>query len=84
MMSSDKAPGQSRHKSGYEKIFVTCSAAGLARSHKIIRTEKAIEIQFMRLCSQIHLDDYKKQRSDKQREDRKQKRSEKYRMTIQE
>jgi len=84
MMSLDKIPGQSRHKSGYEKIFVASSAAGLARSHKIIRTEKAMEIQFMRLCSQIHLDDYKKQRSDKQKEDRKQKRSEKYHVTIQE
>jgi hypothetical protein len=66
------------------KMFVASSTAGLARSHKIIRAEKGMEVQFMKLCSQIRLDDYKKIRSDKQREDRRQKRSEKYCMTIKE
>jgi len=83
-MSLDKAPGQRRRNSDYQKMFVTYCTAGLARSQKIIRTEKAMEVQFIKLCSQIRLDDFKKQRSDKQREDRRQKRSEKYCITSQE
>ena len=83
-MSLDKAPGMRISSSEYQKMFVSSSTAGLARSQKIIRTEKAMEVQFIKLCSQIRLDDFKKQRSDKQMEDRRQKRSEKYCRTSQE
>jgi len=59
----------------FEKIFIPDSLAGLARTHKIIRIEREKEIQFMKLCCQIRLDDFKKTRSEKQREDRKLKRA---------
>ena len=48
--------------------------AGLTKSHKIIRTEKDKEIQFLRLCSQIRLDDFKQERSERQRIERRTKR----------
>jgi hypothetical protein len=60
--------------SGFEKIFIPASFAKLARTHKLIRIEKEKEILFMKICSQIHLDDFKKSRSDRQREERKLKR----------
>jgi hypothetical protein len=66
----------------FEKVFIPASLAGLARTHKIISIEKGIEIQFMKLCSQIRLDDYKKKRSDHQREERGHKRVNKHCATI--
>jgi hypothetical protein len=83
-MSVDNTQRQKRHNSEYEKMFVTSSAAGLAHSHNLIRTEKSIEVQFAKLCSQIHLDDYRKIRSDKQRDDRQLKRSQRSCSTIKE
>ena len=62
----------------FEKIFIPESSAGLARTHKIIRIEREKEIQFLKLCCQIRLDDSKKTRSEKQREERKLKRVKKY------
>jgi hypothetical protein len=64
----------------FEKTYISNSSAALARSHRLIRIEKGKEILFMCLCSQIHLDDFKKNRSEKQREERRQKR-EKLQMT---
>jgi hypothetical protein len=58
----------------FEEIFIPVNSAGLARSHRIIRIEREKEIQFMKLCCQIRLDDFKKDRSDNQREQRKLKR----------
>ena len=60
--------------SKFEKTFIPDSSSGLARTHKIIRIERGKEIQFMKLCCQIRLDDSKKIRSDNQREQRKLKR----------
>ena len=60
--------------SGLEKTFIQVSSAKLARTHKLIRIEKEKEIIFMKICSQIHLDDFKKNRSNHQREERKLKR----------
>jgi len=60
--------------SQFEKTYIPNSSAGLAKSHRLIRIEKEKEILFMKICSQIRLDDFKKTRSDKQREDRKLKR----------
>jgi hypothetical protein len=50
----------------------------LGKSKRIIRIEKSKEIQFLTLCSQIRLDDFKKERSEQQRNERLAKREEKY------
>jgi hypothetical protein len=60
--------------SNFEKTFISDSSAALARSHRLIRIEQVKETIFMCLCSQIHLDDFKKNRSEKQRDERRQKR----------
>jgi hypothetical protein len=62
----------------FEKIFIPDNSAGLARTHKIIRIEREKEIQFMKLCCQIRLDDSKIMRADNQREQRKLKRVKKF------
>ena len=64
--------------SKFEKIFIPDNSAGLARSHKVIRIEREKEVQFMKLCCQIRLDNSKKIRSENQREERKLKRVKKY------
>ena len=51
--------------------------AGLAKSHKIIRTEKDKELQFLKLCSKIKLEEFKEERSENQRNDRLAKRRQK-------
>ena len=60
--------------SNFEKTFISDSFAALARSHRLIRIEREKESIFMCLCSQIHLDDFKNNRSEKQRDERRQKR----------
>jgi hypothetical protein len=60
--------------SSFERTFISDSSAALARSHRLIRVEQGKEIVFMCICSQIHLDSFKKYRSEKQRENRRQKR----------
>jgi hypothetical protein len=60
--------------SNFEGTFIPNSSAALARSHRLIRIEQEKETVFMCICSQIHLDDFRKSRSGKQREDRRQKR----------
>jgi hypothetical protein len=66
--------------SNFERTFISNSTAALARSHRLIRIEQGKEMVFICLCSQIHLDDFRKNRSENQREDRRQKR-EKTKMT---
>jgi hypothetical protein len=58
----------------FERTFISDSSAALARSHRLIRVEQEKETVFMCICSQIHLDDFRKSRSEKQRENRRQKR----------
>jgi len=58
-----------------EKFEVNGIPAGLKKSHKIIRTERDKEIQFMKLCSQIKLEDFRSNRAENQRLDRRQKRN---------
>jgi hypothetical protein len=77
-MSSISGPRKKDLTSKFEKIFIPDSSAGLARSHKVIRIEREKEVQFMKLCCQIRLDDSKKIRSENQREERKLKRVKKY------
>ena len=56
--------------------FENCGTpAGLAKTRKIIRAEKDREIQFMKICAKIRLQDCKKTRAEKQRNDRKAKRN---------
>jgi len=75
MKTRKKAPVQS---SKFEKVYIPVSLAGLNRSHKMIRIEREKEIQFLKLCSQIRLKDFKNDRADNQREQRKLKREKKY------
>jgi hypothetical protein len=44
--------------------------AGLQKSRKIIRAEILKEAQFAKICSQIRLEDFKKKRAEKQKNDR--------------
>ena len=53
-----------------DKYEINGTPAGLARTRKIIRTEKDLEIQFIKLCCQIKLDDYKQDRAQFQRNER--------------
>ena len=46
---------------------VSRTPAGLSRTKRIIKAEHDKEIQFILLCSQIHLNDYKAARSEQQR-----------------
>ena len=64
--------------SKFQKVYIPESSAGLARTHKIIRIEKGKEILFMKICSQIRFDDFKKKRADCQRVERRLKRVSKY------
>ena len=77
-MSSTTRPRKRVLTPRFEKIFIPDSSARLARTHKIIRIEREKKIQFLKLCCQIRLDDSKKTRSEKQREERKIKRVKKY------
>jgi hypothetical protein len=60
--------------SGFEKTFIPDSSAALARAHRIIRIEHEKEILFMSICSQIHLNEFRKNRSERQRVNRRLKR----------
>ena len=57
-----------------EKTGITSVPAGLMRSKIIIRTEREREKQFLKLCSQIRLNDFKNERAELQRDERKTKR----------
>ena len=57
-----------------EKIELPTRLSGLAKTHRLIMIEKQKEIQFMMLCDQIRLDDFKKHRADCQRDQRREKR----------
>jgi hypothetical protein len=63
-----------RQEQKIDKIEHSGIPAGLARTRKFIQSAKSMEIQFMKLCSQIQLDNYKQSRSERQREDRRSKR----------
>jgi hypothetical protein len=78
MVSSTTRPKKRNSTPRFEKIFIPESSAGLARTHKIIKIEREKEIQFMKLCCQIRLNDSKKFRAESQKEERKMKRVNKY------
>ena len=56
------------------KIELPVRLSGLAKTHRLIMIEKHKEIQFMAICAKIRLDDFKKHRSDCQRDIRREKR----------
>jgi len=56
------------------KIELPVRLSGLAKTHRLIMIEKHKEIQFMAICAKIRLDDFKKHRSDYQRDLRREKR----------
>jgi hypothetical protein len=62
------------YESKFEKLYIPDVSAGLARSHRHVRIERQKEQVFIKLCEQIRFDDFKKSRSDNQRESRKLKR----------
>jgi len=76
-MRSRTKPSKKVMTSKFDKIYIHSSSAGLARTHRIIRIEREKEIQFMKICCQIRLDDSKTSRADNQREQRKLKRDNK-------
>ena len=63
-----------RIKSKADIVELPANFPGLAKSHRLIMIERQKEIQFMKLYEQIHLDDYRKDRADMQRNDRRAKR----------
>jgi hypothetical protein len=67
-------PRIKRISSKSEKIELPTNLSGLAKTHRLIMVEKHKEIQFMKLCAQIRLNDFNKQRADRQRDDRREKR----------
>ena len=49
---------------------VSRTPAGLSRTKRIIKAEQDKELQFLLLCTQINLNDYKATRSEQQRNQR--------------
>jgi hypothetical protein len=62
----------------HDKTYIPDTSSGLARSHRLIRIEREKELIFMKLCARIKLDDFKKTRSENQREFRKLRRQNKH------
>ena len=54
---------------------ISGTPAGLLKTRRIIQTENDKEIQFQKLCSKIKLEDFKSERAEKQRNERKSKRN---------
>ena len=69
-MEPKKKIRRQRKAPEYKKIEGYGSPAGLARTHRLIRVERDLEIQFIKICSQIKLDDFRKVRSENQRDER--------------
>jgi hypothetical protein len=58
----------------FEKTYISATSAALARSHRLIRIERAKELLFLSICTKIKLDNFKEERSIKQKDARRQKR----------
>jgi hypothetical protein len=57
-----------------EKVELPTRLSGLAKTHRLIMIEKHKEIQFMILCQHLRLNEFKKQRGERQRDERREKR----------
>jgi hypothetical protein len=62
---------QNRRLLPYEAL---ANPVGLSRTHRVIRIEKLKEVQFMNLCSQIRITEFKQTRAEAQRKERREKR----------
>ena len=60
----------SKYRLTKEEISGSGSPGGLARTHKIIRTQQLMELQFAQLCKQITRNNRKEERSEIQRNNR--------------
>lgn len=63
-----------RQESKIQPHGISGPPAGLFQTKRIIQIENDMEIQFSKRCSKINLDDFKKNRTDNQRNNRKLKR----------
>ena len=70
----NQRPQTNRSVSNLDKSVLTSRLSGLARTHRLILIERNKEIQFLKLCEQIRINDLKRLRADRQRDDRKEKR----------
>jgi len=59
----------------FQQFDINGIPAGLAKSRKIQKADKDKEIQFLKLCSQIRLNNFKQDRSDNQKNTRRLKRA---------
>jgi hypothetical protein len=73
-LSQLKRPKSKSRNITIEKTEILGRPAGLAKTRKIIRAEKEREFQFLKLCSQIRLNDYKQKRAEEQMNERRAKR----------
>ncbi|MBN2237187.1 MAG: hypothetical protein JW729_06480 [Bacteroidales bacterium] len=70
----DKSNNSNKNKDRNEPHGILGTPAGLARTKRIIRTEKNLELQFLKLCLEIKLQDFKTIRTENQQNERKEKR----------
>jgi hypothetical protein len=73
-MNSTKKQNNRFPKLKIERFDPPSIPGKLIRTHKIIRADRDREIQFLILCSKIRLDDFKQERSNQQRDERREKR----------
>lgn len=69
-MEPNKRIKRKRITSEFKKVETFGTPAGLARTHRLIRVERDLEIQFIKVCSQIRLNEFRKDRSESQRDER--------------
>ena len=69
-----KSPQVIKASTKFEQIDLPTRLSGLAKTHRLIRIQKQKEIQFMNLCAQIRFNDFKQNRSDNQRNERRKRR----------
>jgi len=70
----NQRPRTNRSVSNLDKSVLPSRLSGLARTHRLILIERNKEIQFLKLCEQIRINDLKRLRADRQRDERKEKR----------
>ena len=74
MMTSIRQPDTKINRQRRDKFEITGRPAGIQRTQKLIHAMRQNEIQFLIVCSQIRLDDFRQERAERQRDDRRAKR----------
>ena len=69
-MEPNKKIKRKRTTSEIKKVETFGTPACLARTHRLIRVERDLEIQFIKVCSQIRLNEFSKDRAKSQRDER--------------